>query len=1155
MASTAHRFAGPRSPAKGYAAGGGGAGAGAAAAPLPAPPPFHFRKRRDRVNWRVLASVDVVRVQRDADTATLQDVIDNIAFCDLDSEDLRYTDSNFVKLFQLAQLIIEYLLHCQSILEQSEADLARQLDEQALEITAMTEQQERDLTEIYALKKENKTLKKTIFAYQVMTKVPGYHPGAGTGQGAPAVVQYLRCRYCPKIFNMKSNLETHLRRRHADLPFYTIEEASHAVQTEPPAPTPAPAPSALPPPPPPPEEPAPPNPQQELIERLTRTIDDFGVRLQETEAAIRTELESRLAHDLADRERALAQQQAAERAAHEQEMQQLRTHLHDELDEERQFLAEERQELEALKRELIDRQREMAAMRSASNLAPRSGLGQQLEDVGDDEDGESMHEAAGSPSPEVTVDEIHHPQPSPPPHQPDLTSLMAKMEEKQELALKSIQSMVTSEINAFRELLQHDPNKQTAAELQTTAQRLEQLQQSLLESSRNALSRKQSSSIPQLTVITQPKPAIVAAPPVEVQQQQQAPAPRSVPTMAPVPEVKKQRSLEALNTQVMTPQTPKKAARHRPPVYEEPEDPEPATNDDRYNDDPSVNDDDFIECDWPIISRHLRSHKQISLPYAPWIKSAVQHAPAQVIKERESIKGELRRAMAARGVTAEAVSTPEGLDAVITEFEAAKERALRADPSYGYMYDQVWDDIEHLVANQFRFKRRPALPLRTPSRFATGTNGNGGGQGGSGGRLAPNSNWRRLTNSASPARTVLKSVLRSPNKASARSPASPGTGFASSLRRVEWRDDASSVGSDSDSDSDDGDRFGVRAVAGKVGSMFNNGSGRRGTTHRNDPASPSSSLNAGGSSWRTVRNTHAATSALRATAYSNAASPRSPSSASSSRRNVSPTSASARTPIRSSPLKKSFTASSSSSRRYNDEETEDDDADRSAGDDPSSSTSEVRPSPTTAAFRSNTYRPSMSARGGGGGGGGGKAAGGGKNTFADAAQAAVMAKKAAAQQQPPPPKQQQSQSQSLETDEEPSDWDASESLPPAQQPPAPRKAGSSGNLIRDKPGLNHVEVSSAEGESDSSYVAAPSSNPRPVPRNASGGNGSRETVHDAAGDSSGIGDLLDELASDGEGAQDRRGGGNGKSRPPPIITRVIESKPANNFSEWDVESV
>ena len=57
------------------------------------------------------ASMDVDRIMRDYDVNSLQDSIMGITFCDIEREiDTRMVDQNFVTVFKLAQLIIQYLL-------------------------------------------------------------------------------------------------------------------------------------------------------------------------------------------------------------------------------------------------------------------------------------------------------------------------------------------------------------------------------------------------------------------------------------------------------------------------------------------------------------------------------------------------------------------------------------------------------------------------------------------------------------------------------------------------------------------------------------------------------------------------------------------------------------------------------------------------------------------------------------------------------------------------------------------------------------------------------------------------------------------------------------------------------------------------------------
>ena len=88
---------------------------------------FFFKKRREKVDWRLFAAVNLDQVAREVDVMSLQELIDNLTFCDLEREggatffvrissrrtDLRECDPNVLKMFKLAQFTIEYLLHSQ----------------------------------------------------------------------------------------------------------------------------------------------------------------------------------------------------------------------------------------------------------------------------------------------------------------------------------------------------------------------------------------------------------------------------------------------------------------------------------------------------------------------------------------------------------------------------------------------------------------------------------------------------------------------------------------------------------------------------------------------------------------------------------------------------------------------------------------------------------------------------------------------------------------------------------------------------------------------------------------------------------------------------------------------------------------------------------
>lgn len=75
---------------------------------------FFFQERRGHLNLRALSKLNLEKLIREVDIDLLQNHIENIAFSNLREEDLRYlTDPQIIKLFQISQLIIEYLLYSQ----------------------------------------------------------------------------------------------------------------------------------------------------------------------------------------------------------------------------------------------------------------------------------------------------------------------------------------------------------------------------------------------------------------------------------------------------------------------------------------------------------------------------------------------------------------------------------------------------------------------------------------------------------------------------------------------------------------------------------------------------------------------------------------------------------------------------------------------------------------------------------------------------------------------------------------------------------------------------------------------------------------------------------------------------------------------------------
>ncbi|KAI9207401.1 Iguana/Dzip1-like DAZ-interacting protein N-terminal-domain-containing protein [Polychytrium aggregatum] len=177
---------------------------------------FSFRKRRERLDWRTLGSIQVEAVINNADVSLLQEILDNVAFCDLEYEDLRSVDRSFVKLFRLAQLIIEYLLFCQSTLVGVNKNLESEKTnlQQAL-ADAQSGLKSKD-SEVLALKKQLRSLQKVNQTYQLMAKAsPGSDQRPAISVQKPTnSSQYERCPYCRKVFCTFGYLESHIRRRH-----------------------------------------------------------------------------------------------------------------------------------------------------------------------------------------------------------------------------------------------------------------------------------------------------------------------------------------------------------------------------------------------------------------------------------------------------------------------------------------------------------------------------------------------------------------------------------------------------------------------------------------------------------------------------------------------------------------------------------------------------------------------------------------------------------------------------------------------------------------------------------------------------------------------------------------------------------------------------
>eukprot|EP00794_Sanderia_malayensis_P011076 gene11076-12244_t len=164
---------------------------------------FSFQKRHGRIDWKKLAAVDVGKITREIDIQTLQDNIAHVAFCDIENElSNRNSDPNFIKLFQLSQLLIEYLLHSQEYLQGYITQIESQMRNTIQDQSGLRNEIEKKGNAYKNLKREYQKSKKLIAEYQLMLRAgaSGFH----------------KCPFCAKSFLSDEFLKGHILRRHND---------------------------------------------------------------------------------------------------------------------------------------------------------------------------------------------------------------------------------------------------------------------------------------------------------------------------------------------------------------------------------------------------------------------------------------------------------------------------------------------------------------------------------------------------------------------------------------------------------------------------------------------------------------------------------------------------------------------------------------------------------------------------------------------------------------------------------------------------------------------------------------------------------------------------------------------------------------------------
>lgn len=171
-------------------------------------PTFKFQPRRESIDWRRISAVDVDRVARELDVATLQENIAGVTFCNLDREVCNHcrqpVDPVLLKVLRLAQLIIEYLLHCQDCLSTSVAQLEARLQASLGQQQRGQQELGRQADELKGVREESRRRRKMISTLQQLLLQTGAH-------------SYHTCHLCDKTFMNATFLRGHIQRRHAGM--------------------------------------------------------------------------------------------------------------------------------------------------------------------------------------------------------------------------------------------------------------------------------------------------------------------------------------------------------------------------------------------------------------------------------------------------------------------------------------------------------------------------------------------------------------------------------------------------------------------------------------------------------------------------------------------------------------------------------------------------------------------------------------------------------------------------------------------------------------------------------------------------------------------------------------------------------------------------
>ncbi|OXB83450.1 UNVERIFIED_CONTAM: hypothetical protein H355_006297, partial [Colinus virginianus] len=169
------------------------------------PDTFCFQPRCIGVDRHRLSAVDVERVMRDGDVAALQKHLSDITFCNLSGERCPHcgqpADPVLLTVLRLAQLSIEYLLHCQQCLADSLTVHAQHLKDARDQLARAQGLASKQAARLRGEKEESRRWKKLVATQLLLQDRPS---------------GCCKCHLCDKAFMSNALLQAHVQRRHLE---------------------------------------------------------------------------------------------------------------------------------------------------------------------------------------------------------------------------------------------------------------------------------------------------------------------------------------------------------------------------------------------------------------------------------------------------------------------------------------------------------------------------------------------------------------------------------------------------------------------------------------------------------------------------------------------------------------------------------------------------------------------------------------------------------------------------------------------------------------------------------------------------------------------------------------------------------------------------